>query len=82
MPWPWKAATACLDFRTGTIINWPWPADDFTRNEFVLDAMYRVWRVWNLFHKPTMIAGKSNWTPEDVDLYAWLQEQAWTVDDA
>ena len=82
MPWPWKAAGACLDLRTGQVVNWPWPNGDYARNEFALDAMYQVWRVAHLFHKPTMLNGKSNWTPEDVDLYAWLQENAWIDSDA
>ncbi len=82
MPWPWALTKSCLDLQTGTVINWPWPTADYTRNAYAIATMLEVWRVWQLFYKPKTRYGakgqmKNNWTPADVDKFAWLQENAW-----
>lgn len=86
MPWPWSIAVTCLDIATGQVINWPLPIRDFRENEFILEACWRVWRVVHLHHKPksTKVGKKmkANWTPVDVDLFAFLTENAglgWTL---
>lgn len=86
MPWPWSISLACLDGPTGQVRNWPLPMADFAENEFILEACWRVWRVVHLHHKPkTTKVGKkmrTNWTPQDVDLFAYLTENAgrgWTL---
>lgn len=81
MPWAWTVAWACLDNRTGQVLNWPYPTKPLDYNQPVLDAAYAVWRVVHLFHKPQTRPGprgsvESNWTPEDVDMFAWLEEEA------
>jgi hypothetical protein len=86
MPWPWSIAVACLDMSTGQILNWPIPQGGFVDNEFILEACWRIWRVVHLHQKPrTRGSGKNmknNWTPSDVDLFAWLTDNAgygWTL---
>ena len=68
------------------MLNWPFPHEEYAENEYILNACYRVWRVVHLYHKPkTVKVGKrtkTNWTPEDVDLFAFLSENArrgWTL---
>lgn len=85
MPWPWEAATACLELSTGQVLHWPWPTEPYRRNETALEAMAFIWRVVHLFHKPktrTNYKGveENNWTEADVGLFAWLNENAWRED--
>ena len=57
------------------------PTEDYQENEFVLMACWRVWKIVHLFHKPKTTGSgktlKNNWTPEDVDLAAFLSDNAW-----
>ena len=73
---------ACLDTRTGQILRWPFPNRDYDENETILELARYVWRAYALYHKPKSIrlangSLVSNWTPADVDLYAYLSEIAW-----
>ena len=77
MPWPWPIATACLDLSGGQVLNWPLRNKNFQENEYLLDACWRVWRVFHLFYKPRTVGKKSNWTGADVDLFAFLTDEAW-----
>jgi hypothetical protein len=86
MPWPWSIAIACLDLSSGQVLNWPLPTSDFEDNNYILKCAYEVWRVVHLHNKPkTTGKGKSmktNWTPHDVDYFAYLTENArkgWTL---
>lgn len=86
MPWPWSVATACLDMQNGQVRNWPLPTKDFVENDYILKAAYQVWRVVHLHHKPKTVGTgkhmKNNWTPDDVDLLAFLTDNArkgWTL---
>lgn len=80
MPWPWKLARACLDLSTGQVIQYP-TAGAYLENEFLIDAMTFVWRVWALFNKPKHRHENGqtvgNWTPADIDLFDWLNSTAW-----
>lgn len=81
MPWPWALAIACLDMRTGQVLNWPEPMADYPQNAFKLSAAKQVWSVWNLMTKPKTRSNaqggmETNWTPEDIDWYAELEEMS------
>jgi hypothetical protein len=82
MPWPWKLARACLGLTTGDLHQYP-AAGAYRDNEFLIDAMMMVWRVWKLFHTPmSRMDGdqvRTLWTPADIDLYDWLEKHAWTA---
>lgn len=79
MPWPWKLARTCLDLTTGQLIQYP-ANGAYLENEFLIDAMNIVWRVWKLFYTPMsrQVGDQtvSNWTPADIDLYDWLDKNA------
>lgn len=83
MPWPWKLARDCLNLQTGQINIYPL-SGAYLENELVIDMMNVVWYVWTLFSKPQHIekAGETvvNWTPADIDLFDYLQSNAWDDD--
>ena len=81
MPWAWTVAWSCMDIRTGQILNWPYPVKDIDLNLPLLEAASTVWREVHLYHKPKTRLGpngqmENNWTPQDVDLYSWLEEES------
>lgn len=85
MPWPWTLALDCLDMQAGRVLHWP-VQGDWGDNQFLCEAMRRVWRVVKLFHKPRTRTGKggvveANWDENDISLYDWLNRNAWQTSD-
>lgn len=76
MPWAWELAVACLDMTNGQIRHWPIPTGRYQDNQFLLEACWRVWRVFHLHAKPRATNGQVNWSSSDIDLYSYLQDNA------